>query len=461
MKRYTGDLQSLFPADGNYTFLAGAGISMDPPTNLPSAREISRILVRLCTPEHYADELIGLDSFKYEQVIEHVQEFFDEDLCFLDYFDIVKRPNAIHLFLAQMIIQGHYVVTTNFDYVIEHALKGLAAKNADDKIVPVLTKRDFNRYEDPATLVEAGRYPIYKIHGSKKNIITDETTVESVITTISALGRNREKGKTFAIEPFKRPAMINLLKGRILVVMGYSGTDHFDIAPLLVSFRDYKRIIWIDHAPQRNTQDSDTPMIYKIEDSDSDGSARHLCKMLGQMGHQGDFDIFLIRGSTNEVLSTSMIPQLAMNGNFPQVQQNEGGEKKVSFQDWIKKVACYSNSELYLKYEFSATILRLTGHLESSLECLRQGLEHIHGENKCARSWFLNNKGLIYTATGKYDRAIQCYEEALEIEEQIGDPSGKIAPLTNLGQVYYLRDEYDKAFESDKRAIDIADRLDA
>ena len=35
--KYEKDLEGLFPQNGNYTFLVGAGVSMNPPTSLPSA----------------------------------------------------------------------------------------------------------------------------------------------------------------------------------------------------------------------------------------------------------------------------------------------------------------------------------------------------------------------------------------------------------------------------------------
>ena len=65
---------------------------------------------------------------------------------------------------------------------------------------------------------------------------------------MSALGREREEGKTFAIEPFKKPALNNLVNKRTLIVMGYSGTDDFDIGPALHEIKNLKRLIWIDHS---------------------------------------------------------------------------------------------------------------------------------------------------------------------------------------------------------------------
>ena len=48
-KEYTEDIESLFTPKRNYTFLVGAGISMDPPSNMPSAQQILNGLLELCS----------------------------------------------------------------------------------------------------------------------------------------------------------------------------------------------------------------------------------------------------------------------------------------------------------------------------------------------------------------------------------------------------------------------------
>ena len=133
----------------------------------------------------------------------------------MDYYDIVTEPNVIHYFLANAIIHGNNVITTNFDYMIERALMEIIDKEKQSNILPVITKQDFLEYLEPRRLIKRNYYLLYKMHGSKKNIITMENTLDSLITTMSALGKEREKGKTFTIEPYKKPAIYNLMKQRI------------------------------------------------------------------------------------------------------------------------------------------------------------------------------------------------------------------------------------------------------
>ena len=59
-EKFEGNLEIIFPKDGKYTFLVGAGASMDAPTSMPSAREIVSTLLNLCAPK---EEIERLKSF--------------------------------------------------------------------------------------------------------------------------------------------------------------------------------------------------------------------------------------------------------------------------------------------------------------------------------------------------------------------------------------------------------------
>jgi hypothetical protein len=174
---------------------------MDKPSNVPSAIEIVRNLLELSAPPEEVANLLALDKLRFELVVEKIKIEIDEDLRFLDYLELITEPNLIHYFLANSIIRGNYVITTNFDYLIEHALMRTLEKKWHEDIIPIITKEDFIFYQEPKRLIDNNKYSIYKIHGSKRNIVTNKDTSDSLITTISALGKEREEGETFAIEP--------------------------------------------------------------------------------------------------------------------------------------------------------------------------------------------------------------------------------------------------------------------
>jgi hypothetical protein len=221
---------------------------MDPPSSLPSAIQFSRILLNFITPEEEVETLLSLPGLRYELVVERVQKNVDNDLDFLNYLELITSPNIIHYFLGWEIINHHPVITTNFDFLIEYALKQILPESQHRYIFPVITKQEYLENQNYQQVYEKDKFPLYKIHGSKKNLITGEDTTSSLITTLTSLGRDREQGETFAIEPFKKETVHNLLDGGTLIVMGYSGNDAFDIGPLLENFPNLKQLIWIDHA---------------------------------------------------------------------------------------------------------------------------------------------------------------------------------------------------------------------
>ena len=83
-------------------------------------------------------------------------------------------------------------------------------------------------------------------------ISNGESTKESLIVTLKELGKNKEGKNIFQIEPFKQKLFRTILKNRILVVMGYSGYDDFDIIPTLKILTNLKKIIWINHIKDLN-----------------------------------------------------------------------------------------------------------------------------------------------------------------------------------------------------------------
>ena len=105
------DINSIFNLDEKYTFLVGAGISMNPPSNIPNANNFVEIMVKICAPKDYSEKLISYKP-RFELVVEAIRAKHDEDLQVFDYFEQVA-PNIIHFFLANMIVQGkgkHHVI---------------------------------------------------------------------------------------------------------------------------------------------------------------------------------------------------------------------------------------------------------------------------------------------------------------------------------------------------------------
>ncbi len=494
-ERFNGKLEFLFSPERKYTFLVGAGVSMDAPTNMPSAREIVKSLLELCAPPDEVENLLSLNLLRYELVIEKIQGLFDEDLKFMDYLELVTSPNIIHLFLANLIGKEHYVITTNFDYLIEHALLKIIPEEQHFSIYPIITKEDYLSFQEPKTLVDTGKFPIFKIHGSKRNIITGEPTQDSLITTISALGREREEGETFAIEPYKKPTVYNLMKDRTLVIMGYSGSDDFDIGPMLKELPFLSRLIWIEHSFDDQIN---ITKVNKTEDFTNQGDLSRSEQLLAEISANGEFEVFLVKSNTGDIIKNDLWNIFLSNISRDKVELRKNEIEIPLFHEWVNLF--YKDLRLIDKYRLACQLFYFLKQIDTTVRCSEQGrnlaekigddssksiflnflgmINLIKGnynkalnyyeeslaideklENLAGKTTDLNNIGSVYLTLGKYDEALEKYENALEISDQLGDLSGKTADLNNIGRIYEIRGDYDLALQRYEEALRITEKL--
>ena len=69
------------------------------------------------------------------------------------------------------------------------------------------------------------------------------------------------------------------------------------------------------------------------------------------------------------------------------------------------------------------------------------------------------NSGKWFEAQHKLLEALEDYNKALEIAEQLGDLSGKATHLNKIGNIYYMRGDYDKALKKCDEALKIDEQL--
>ena len=412
LEEYAGNLEELFLKDSKWTFLVGAGVSMDAPSSLPSARQISRIILEYLAPEEELENLLSLEMLRYELLVESIQDMFDTELVFMDYFDEIIEPNLIHLFLATAISRNNYVVTTNFDYLIERALMRVLSEDTHHQIMPIITKEDFLEHQDPQALIESGKYALYKIHGSKTNIVTKEVTIHSLITTISDLGKDRESGETFAIEPYKKPAVNNLMKDQSLMVMGYSGSDDFDIGPVLKELPHLKTLIWIEHVLD------DDIRAYKIEKVEDISVLEKLSKpesLLAEIRSDVDFEVYLVRANTGNFLQKHVWKQILTKSPIIHPKSEKEAIKPPDFREWARSI--YGQTEPIYKYQLAGKLFLDLNQYNAVVRCAEKGLELCKGEDDESllnSSTFYNHLGLANHELGKVDEALEYHEKSLK-----------------------------------------------
>jgi len=146
-------------------------------------------------------------------------------LALLEPFKLIQEPNFYHIFLANNLKKGNHVITTNFDNLIETALN--LSKNRI-----LYSDEHFNQFE-MNSLIESGY--LLKLHGSLVDIYGNDTK-QTIISTLDKL--------SLGLLPSKQNVLKMLLKNKILVFIGYSFSDYFDIMPFLRNLKHKSVIVF-------------------------------------------------------------------------------------------------------------------------------------------------------------------------------------------------------------------------
>ncbi|MFX1294819.1 MAG: tetratricopeptide repeat protein [Promethearchaeota archaeon] len=427
------------------TFLIGAGCSIEPPSCLPAGRKMIEAIINYTCIESEIEKILTLEGLRFEALVEIVRDRLDPDLRLIDYLGVCDKPNLQHFFLAEMIKRGHFLMTTNFDFLIEYALLQAGVPKKD--IVPVITKKDFIENDNPNELFKKGKKTVYKIHGSTKNIITNESTRDSLIATIQAFGSNKEGETVFQLESFKQPAFLNLIKGRSLVIMGYSGSDDFDIVPTLKILKNLKTIFWVNFV--YNDHGTENIIEIFIETDPSFDKFKKVNQILLEIKRMSNIaHVYRIDVNTSRLVK-ELIPT-----DFKLSLENFA----TTPTDWLKNNIEAPNK--IMKFQIPYKIYRSLDKIDDALRCTEKVLEiSEESDDLYSKGTALNNIGEIYRAQGNYPKALKCYEKALQIDTQLDNLSGKASIITNIGLIYHVQGKYPEALKCYEEALQINEQL--
>ena len=76
------DIEHALGGDMPLCFLVGAGISMDPPARLGSARQLMDGIIRFAAPADAVDSIQNIPDLRYECLVEQMRYCIDKDLEF-------------------------------------------------------------------------------------------------------------------------------------------------------------------------------------------------------------------------------------------------------------------------------------------------------------------------------------------------------------------------------------------
>ncbi|MHA1193022.1 MAG: hypothetical protein ACTSP9_12095 [Promethearchaeota archaeon] len=159
MKLTNLTIRDLFTPDAKLTFLVGAGCSIDAPSCLPAGPAMMNAIIDYTCAESEIDKIKELKDLRFEQLVEILRDNLDPGLKIIDYYGQCNKPNLQHFFLADMIKKGHFVMTTNFDFLIERALQQSGIPKS--AIIPVITKHDFEEFSNPSELFKKGKKAVF------------------------------------------------------------------------------------------------------------------------------------------------------------------------------------------------------------------------------------------------------------------------------------------------------------
>ena len=398
IKKSNLNVNELISEEEKLTFLVGAGASVESPSQLPAASETIQALIKFSCSKSEIDKILKIQDLPFEILASIILESLD-GVKFLDFYQENDKPNLEHFVLAEMIKKGHFIITTNFDFLLEHAL--LQSDIPKKKIVPVITEKDYERFSDPEKLFKSGKFPVYKIHGSPKNIITGEDTRKSFINTLKLIGLNQTRNNIIQLEPYKAQFLEKTSAERTLIIMGYSGKNDYDLISTLKIMGDLKNLIWINHVSKSKAKE-DIFEFGKPKDSelsDMDDLNRQLSEIK----------------RLNESVNV-----FRLNVNTPKFL-----EKLLKNKEELSKE----------KFDFDL------------IEWLQANLKEPNELTKL----YISNK--IYFETKNYNDSLRCLERIIQLSEDSGDSKWKAISLMEIGIINYMQLNYKDAVEWLRKAL--------
>lgn len=425
------------------SILAGAGVSAGFPSNLPTAitilkglfNELSRYGSGDDSFNTFVEELSrGNERLRFEAIISKVQNYFDHHLKILDCFDFSDSPNYLHYFLAHMAKRGDIVITTNFDILIEIALKEMGCGDFRQAV------------EDDNFFIERNQVKVFKIHGSMKRY-QGNTFIDSKETICASLESVGRLGLAFQLSPKKRDVFSNVLQKYDLLVIGYSGSDDFDISPLLESIPSDKNLIWLEHSFQNKE-----PIIYNGEqlfELESSSTNRILINNLIKRGMRKPENVFLIEAETSQ-----FIKRYSQFFHFdweqpPNPHNTFHFNAEEYFSNWISAISLNEGHIVFLK----GILFKLILEEKKANEAFEVAIDYFErgGDNQGVSTGIHE----LCTTTNLLEDLDRFEHLAMKAEaiDRLERPDWHPLSLNLLAVIYEKKNELEKSIQFYQRAI--------
>lgn len=483
-------IRDIFRKGNKLTFLVGAGCSVDAPSKVPNINTIKGELIEYFCIKSEIEKVLKIKDLNLESLLYAIYISIDEDLKIFDFFELFDKPNLQHFFLADCINKGHFLMTTNFDFLIENALLKLNIPHKE--IIPVITEKDFINYSNPTDLFKRGFRTVYKIHCSSKNVITGADTSSSLIDSIKVLGFNKEGKSLFQIKPNMGTLLDSICIGRLLVILGYSGLNDFDILPTIKALKNVRKIIWINHSESTQLGNE---TIFDIKSDDNQSSLKirsdliKLVEKLREIHRMSNVDkIYLIDVNTVKVFEDLLQIKPKISSEINNFSLKEWFKENIKIPSLFEKVLIttriFYESGLYNEaMKCSEGMIRFTIladvkswksmankaiaksylYQQKNPEILNLHLNENKVKNQTEiltmRSKSLNIIANINYSMENFPEAIKSFEEEIEINTKLGYSKGIASSLNKIALISYIRKKYNQALKNCNKALKIYNQI--
>jgi len=391
-------------------FFTGAGISYNPPSSLPLANEVKLELIKTICENSLLKNFYKQNKNQIEENLKKIlMESIFEIIKIRSQVDVIKmveeifsanKPNCNHRFLARLLSEEKccYIITTNFDILIEKAL-------------------------------EVKQHPkIMHLHGS----ISDPDSIRVLLHQIG-----------WGLPEEIQERLKEVLKNKAVIFVGWSGND-FDIIPILSS-SEIEKIYWIYH-----DESSDRVICYDDDEIKSSSSPiDSLIKQFEGIKYIGSTDVVIReiwqglwkdspeypKKTRSEDWKKSIKKYLKQLGKwdraliFLEVLERIDRDKELPLKliDSLEKV----NPEGQILYELSckkSVCYKIISKYKEAIEGAKQVLKTFTLREDEDLSWFIELKNDIASAyndwgkflreKGNYEEAIEKHREAIKIFEK-------------------------------------------
>jgi tetratricopeptide (TPR) repeat protein len=146
-------------------------------------------------------------------------------------------------------------------------------------------------------------------------------------------------------------------------------------------------------------------------------------------------------------------------------QLNKAGDLLPNFIEYMSRpyqkmidARDYEKAFSYLEASNLINIAEL-GMYRQLVDLLQPLLDNKDYIKESSQEWVFNSMGLAYGDLGELKKAIQFYEQALEIDRRIGDVMGEGNTLGNMGLAYRDLGEFKKSIQFYEQRLEIARRI--